>query len=171
MTPLPMQRQKPGLGFVFRHPAHFLAFGFGSGLAPVAPGTFGSLVAIPIAWFLLPALSPIGYACVVITAFAVGVWACDVTGRALGIPDHGGIVWDEVVAMLLVLWLVPLTPVWIVAAFLLFRFFDIVKLPPANYFDRHWKHGLGVMMDDIAAAGHTLIVLAIALWVVRSMGW
>ena len=156
------ERQKPGVRFVFAHPAHFLAFGYGSGLAPIAPGTFGSLVAIPIAWFLLPALSPVMYACVVIAAFGVGVWACDVTGRALGIADYGGIVWDEVVAMLIVLWFVPLTLPWIVAAFLLFRLFDIVKLPPADYFDRHWKHGVGVMMDDIAAAGHAVIVLVIA---------
>ena len=157
------ERQKPGLRFVFAHPAHFLAFGFGSGLAPVAPGTFGSLVGIPIAWFLIPALSPVMYACVVVAAFGVGVWACDVTGRALGIADYGGIVWDEVVAMLIVLWFVPLTLPWIIAAFLLFRLFDIVKLPPASYFDRNWKHGLGVMMDDVAAAGHTVIVLLVAL--------
>ena len=162
----PRERQKPGLRFVFAHPAHFLAFGFGSGLAPIAPGTFGSLVGIPIAWFLLPVLSPVMYACVVVAAFGVGVWACDVTGRALGIADYGGIVWDEIVAMLIVLWFVPLTLPWIVAAFLLFRLFDIVKLQPARYFDRNWKHGAGVMMDDVAAAGHTVIVLLIArhLW-------
>lgn len=163
----PPPRRKPGAGFVFSHPAHFIAFGFGSGLAPVAPGTFGSLVAIPIAWWLLPVLSSAAYAGVIIASFALGVWACGVTGRALGIADYGGIVWDEIVAMLIVLWAVPLTPAWIVAAFLLFRVFDIIKLPPANYFDRHWKNGLGVMMDDIAAAGHTLIVLAAALWMWR----
>jgi phosphatidylglycerophosphatase A len=168
-APAPL-RQKPGPAFVFRHPAHFIAFGFGSGLAPVAPGTFGSLVGIPIAWLLLPALSDVGYACVVIAAFALGVWACDVTGRALGIADYGGIVWDEVVAMLLVLWVVPLTPAWIAAAFLLFRVFDIVKLPPARYFDRNWKHGLGVMMDDIAAAGQTVIVLLAAQWIAQRVG-
>ena len=156
------QRQKPGLRFVFAHPAHFLAFGFGSGLAPIAPGTFGSLVGIPIAWLLLPALSPVMYATIVVAAFGVGVWACDVTGRALGIADYGGIVWDEIVAMLIVLWLVPFTIPWVVAAFLLFRLFDIVKLPPARFFDRKWKHGAGVMMDDVAAAGHTVIVLVIA---------
>ena len=164
-------RQQPGVAFVFAHPAHFIAFGFGSGLAPIAPGTAGSLVAIPIAWLLLPSLTTVGYACVVIAAFALGVWACDVTGRALGVADHGGIVWDEIVAMLIVLWSVPLTLPWIVAAFVLFRIFDIVKLPPARYFDRRWKHGLGVMMDDIAAAGHAVIVLVVALWLVRRMGW
>ena len=161
--PTPPTRQKPGVGFVLSHPAHFIAFGFGSGLAPIAPGTFGSLVAIPIVWWLLPLVGNVAWACVIAVSFAIGVWACGVTGRALGIADYGGIVWDEVVGMMLVLWIVPLTPVWIAAAFLLFRVFDIVKLPPANYFDRHWKNGLGVMMDDIAAAGHALIVLAIAL--------
>jgi phosphatidylglycerophosphatase A len=160
-------RAKANLRFVLRHPAHFIAFGFGSGLAPIAPGTFGSLVAMPIAWWLLPWTGDAIYACVVAVAFAIGVWACDVTGRALGIADYGGIVWDEVVAMLLVLWMVPMTIAWYVAAFLLFRVFDIIKLPPANYFDRHWKHGLGVMMDDIAAAGHTAIVLAVGLWLAR----
>ena len=147
--------------FVFSHPAHFIAFGFGSGLAPIAPGTFGSLVGIPLALWLLPAYGDIGYGIIVAIAFVLGCFACQITGRRLGVADYGGIVWDEVVAMMLVLWLVPLTPLWIGLAFLLFRFFDIVKLPPARYFDQHWKHGLGVMMDDIAAAAHTLIALAL----------
>ena len=163
MSDVNVDRSQPGVAFVFRHPAHFIAFGFGSGLAPIAPGTFGSLVGIPFAYWLLPAYGHTVYAMVLAVFFAIGVWACGVTGRALGIADYGGIVWDEVVGMMLVLWIVPLTPVWIAAAFLLFRIFDIVKLPPANYFDRHWKNGLGVMMDDIAAAGHALIVLAIAM--------
>ena len=164
MSPPDVQRPKPDLAFVFSHPAHFLAFGFGSGLAPIAPGTFGSLVGIPLALWLLPACGIAIYVVILLVAFAIGVWACDVTGKALGVADHGGIVCDEVVAMMLVLAFVPLTPSWIVAAFLLFRLFDIIKLWPAGYFDRRWKHGLGVMMDDIAAAAHTLIVLALAMW-------
>ena len=147
--------------FVSGHPAHFIAFGFGSGLAPVAPGTFGSLVAIPLTLWLLPAYGDSGFGLIVAGAFAIGVWACDVTGKRLGIADYGGIVWDEVVAMMLVLWFVPLRPGWIVLAFLLFRLFDIIKLPPARQIDTHWKSGLGVMLDDIVAAVHTLIVLAI----------
>ena len=157
------RRVKANLAFVFSHPAHFIAFGFGSGLAPIAPGTFGSLVGIALAWWLLPACGNTIYAAILVAWFGIGVWACEVTGKTLGIADYGGIVWDEVVAMMLVLWFVPLTPFWIAAAFFIFRFFDIFKLPPASYFDRQWKHGLGVMMDDIAAAGHSLIVLAILL--------
>jgi phosphatidylglycerophosphatase A len=147
--------------FVFGHPAHFIAFGFGSGLAPVAPGTFGSLLGIPLTLWLLPAYGDLGFGLIIAGAFLIGVWACDLTGKRLGITDYGGIVWDEVVAMMLILWLVPLRPGWILLAFLLFRLFDIIKLPPARQIDAHWKSGLGVMLDDIAAAGHTLIVLAI----------
>jgi phosphatidylglycerophosphatase A len=151
------------LRFVIGHPAHFIAFGFGSGLAPFAPGTFGSLVAIPLTLWLLPAYGDIGFGLIILGAFVLGVWVCDITGRRLGIADYGGIVWDEVVAMMLVLWLLPaLTWVWIGFAFVLFRIFDIIKLPPAHYFDVRWKNGFGVMMDDIAAALHTLLVLALA---------
>lgn len=157
-----MPRVNADWRFVTGHPLHFLAFGFGSGLAPIAPGTFGSLVAIPLTLWLLPACGDVGYGLILAGAFAIGVWACEVTGRRLGIADYGGIVWDEVVAMMLILWLVPLTFGWILAAFLLFRLFDIVKLPPARQIDASWKNGFGVMMDDIAAALHTLIVLAIA---------
>ena len=147
--------------FVVSHPAHFIAFGFGSGLAPIAPGTFGSMVAIPLTLWLLPAYGDVGFGLIVAAAFVLGVWVCDTTGKRLGITDYGGIVWDEVVAMMLVLWFIPLTAWWILLAFLLFRLFDIVKLPPAGYFDTRWKNGFGVMLDDIAAAVHTLIVLAI----------
>jgi phosphatidylglycerophosphatase A len=155
------------LRFVVAHPAHFIAFGFGSGLAPVAPGTFGSLVGIPITLWLLPAYGDIGFGFIVLGAFLLGVWVCDVTGKRLGIADYGGIVWDEIVAMMLILWLVPaLTWGWITLAFVLFRIFDIVKLPPARHFDARWKNGFGVMMDDVAAAFHTLVVLAIAQRVV-----
>jgi phosphatidylglycerophosphatase A len=155
--------------FVFGHPAHFIAFGFGSGLAPFAPGTFGSMVGIPLTLWLLPAYGDVGFGLIVLGALMLGFWACDVTGRRLGIADYGGIVWDEVVAMMLVLWLLPsLTWIWIGIAFVLFRVFDIVKLPPARYFDTRWKNGVGVMMDDIAAAFHTLIVLALMQ---RITGW
>jgi phosphatidylglycerophosphatase A len=147
--------------FVCGHPAHFIAFGFGSGLAPVAPGTFGSLVGIPLTLWLLPAYGDLGFGLIVAGAFLIGVWACDLTGKRLGVTDYGGLVWDEIVAMMLILWFVPLRPWWILGAFLLFRLFDIIKLPPARQIDAHWKSGLGVMLDDIAAAVHTLIVLAI----------
>lgn len=157
------------LAFVLRHPAHFLAFGFGSGLAHKAPGTFGTLVAFPLYWFLAPRLSDAWFLLLLIWLFAIGVWACELTGRALQSPDHGGMVWDEIVAMLLVLFFTPPGWYWSLLAFTLFRFFDIVKPPPIRYFDQHWKGGLGVMFDDIVAAGYALLCMALikgglAIW-------
>ena len=120
--------------FVVSHPAHFIAFGFGSGLSPFAPGTFGSLVAIPLTFWLLPAYGDTGCFLILLGAFALGVWVCDITGKRLGITDYGGIVWDEVVAMMLVLWLLPaLTWMWVGFGFVMFRIFDIIKLPPAGH--------------------------------------
>ncbi|GAB1232263.1 phosphatidylglycerophosphatase A [Ferrigenium sp. UT5] len=152
---------QPGWRFLFSHPAHLLSFGFGSGLARKAPGTFGTLVAFPFYWYLAPRLSDMLFLLVLIWAFAIGVWVCDITGRALGVADYGGIVWDEVVAFLLVLFFTPNEPAWQLLAFLLFRFFDIVKPPPIRHFDQHWHGGLGVMFDDLLAAGYALLCLAI----------
>jgi phosphatidylglycerophosphatase A len=155
-------KKTPTLTFLFSHPAHFLALGFGAGLSPVAPGTVGTLVALPLAALLHATTDDIGYTIVVAIAFAVGVWAADRTGRDLGVADHGAIVWDEVVAFLLVLFFVGADPLQQVFAFLLFRLFDIVKPPPARFIDNEWHHGFGVMADDIVAALYTVIVLA--LW-------
>jgi phosphatidylglycerophosphatase A len=154
-------RVKPGWRFLFSHPAHLLSFGFGSGLARRAPGTFGTLVAFPIYWFLAPRLSEAMFLLVLIWAFAIGVWVCDITGKALGDADYGGIVWDEIVAMLLVLFFTPPSWEWWLLAFALFRFFDIVKPPPIRYFDSNWHGGLGVMFDDLLAAGYALLCLAV----------
>ena len=148
---------------MLRRPAHFIAFGGGIGLAPFAPGSFGTLLAWPIFWFLYPRLGPVAYFAVLVVLFAIGVWACDATGRALGIPDHGGMVWDETVAFLVILFfVVPYGGYWEIAAFVLFRFFDIVKPPPIRYYERLVKGGFGVMIDDILAAFYTLLVLALA---------
>ncbi|GAB4115811.1 MAG: phosphatidylglycerophosphatase A [Sideroxydans sp.] len=152
---------QPDWRFLFSHPAHLLSFGFGSGLARKAPGTFGTLVAFPFYWYLAPRLSDMLFLLVLIWAFAIGVWVCGITGRALGMADYGGIVWDEVVAFLLVLFFTPNEPAWQLLAFALFRFFDIVKPQPIRYFDQHWHGGLGVMFDDIVAAGYALFCLAI----------
>jgi phosphatidylglycerophosphatase A len=154
--------QVPSPGFLVRHPAHFIALGFGAGLAPVAPGTFGTLVAFPLAAWALPIFGNLGYVLLCVALFALGCWASGVTGKALGQPDHGAIVWDEVVAFMLVLWVIPAGDAWAIAAFLLFRFFDIVKPPPARVIDLHWKTGFGVMADDLVAAFYT--ALALALW-------
>jgi phosphatidylglycerophosphatase A len=149
--------------FLLRHPAHFIALGGGAGLIPFAPGTFGTLLALPIFWLLGPGVIevPAIYLAGVAVLFSVGIWACQVTGRALGSADHGSMVWDETVAFLLVLFFTPVYSYWQALAFVLFRFFDIVKPPPIRYYERTFKGGLGVMIDDLAAAFYTLLVLAI----------
>ena len=153
---------RPGIHFAFSHPAHFLAFGFGTGLARFAPGTVGTLVAFPIYWLTAPVYPPAVMLALVAVLFAIGVWACDITGRHLGIADHGGMVWDEVVAFLLVLIVCPDDPWWQAAAFVLFRIFDVLKPPPIRQAEVRFKGGFGVMFDDILAAGYTLLVLALA---------
>jgi phosphatidylglycerophosphatase A len=172
MTPAP-KSSTPVLGgrsmlqFMRRHPAHLLAQGFGSGLSPIMPGTSGTLfgwasfVALTTAW---PAwFSPLHWAWIIVAGFAVGTWACGKTGRDMGVSDHGSMVWDEIIAFWLVmLFVMPAGFGTQLGAFVLFRFFDMVKPPPIKYFDRHVKGGFGVMWDDIVAAFYTLLV--IALW-------
>ena len=151
----------PSLAFLFRHPAHFIALGFGAGLAPVAPGTFGTLVAIPIAALLRAHGSNAVFAAAIVVYALIGIWAAQVTGRDLGVPDHGAIVCDEIVAFLLVLFFVGDDGVRVALAFAVFRFFDIVKPPPIRQLDAALKNGVGVMVDDLLAAGYTLLVLAL----------
>jgi phosphatidylglycerophosphatase A len=152
----------PPARFLLHHPAHLIACGFGSGLAPVAPGTFGTL----FAWFSFPWVyhgmgSDAAFGLFLVAAFALGVWACDITGRALGVIDHGSIVWDEIVPFWAVLLFTPGGWLWQVGAFLWFRFYDIVKPYPASYFDQKVKSGFGVMMDDLVAAAYTVLTLAV----------
>ncbi|MDB5763657.1 MAG: phosphatidylglycerophosphatase [Herminiimonas sp.] len=158
---------KPDARFMLSHPAHMIAQGFGSGLAPFMPGTFGTL----FAWLSFALLSarwpdvftPLSWAIIIGAGFIAGVWSCSKTGHDLGIADHGSMVWDEIIAFWLVLlFMTPAgfrTQLW---AFIWFRFFDMVKPAPIGYFDRHFKGGFGVMWDDIVAAFYTL--LAFALW-------
>jgi len=146
--------------FAFAHPADVVAFGFGAGLAPVAPGTAGTLVAWPLGWALGAAMSPASLVALAALFFALGVWACGVTGRRLGVADHGGMVWDEMVAFLLVLAVVPRALDWQAAAFVLFRAFDIAKPWPIRDLEKRFSGGFGVMFDDLIAAGYTLLVLA-----------
>lgn len=153
---------RPNWRFVLGRPAHFIAFGFGAGLAPVAPGTFGTLLAFPLYWLIYPRVEAGEYLLVVALLFGLGVWACDATGRAIGARDYGGMVWDETVAFLLVLFFAPASLFSQAVAFLLFRLFDILKPPPIRYYDRTMKNGFGVMLDDLFAAFYTLIVFAIA---------
>lgn len=152
---------KPTLRFLFQHPAHFVALGFGAGLSPFAPGTFGTLVAIPIALLLDAYASEMAFVAVIVALFVLGTWTAQVTGRALHVPDHGSIVVDEVAAFLLVLYFTGVTPLRIAVAFALFRFFDIVKPPPIRQLDAAMKNGFGVMLDDVLAALYALVVFAI----------
>lgn len=151
----------PSLKFLFAHPAHFLACGCGSGLAPWAPGTFGTLFAWATFPLFHPYFSDFSLLAALAAAYLLGIWLIDITGAALGDPDHGSIVWDEIVPFWLVLLLTPDTWLWQIAAFALFRYFDITKPQPARYFDTHVKNGFGVMADDLVAAGYTLLSLAL----------
>lgn len=151
---------QPDLAFVHSRFAHFLAFGAGVGLSRLAPGTFGTLVAFPLFWSLNSLLEPIALLLAIDILFIVGIWACGITGKALSAHDHPGMVWDEIVAFMLVLYFIPDHWLWSIAAFTLFRFFDILKPPPIKYFERKFRGGIGVMFDDLLAAFYTLLCLA-----------
>ncbi|QZA79077.1 phosphatidylglycerophosphatase A [Deefgea tanakiae] len=147
--------------FLFSHPAHFIALGFGSGLAKVAPGTWGTIAALPLFALLQMGFSNLTIALFCIPAFALGVWASEVTGRALGVSDYGGIVIDEIVAMWLVLCVAPASIAGWVLAFVLFRLFDVLKPWPIRWLDQYVKGGFGVMIDDILAAVFAIIPLVL----------
>ena len=150
------------------NPLHLLSLGFGSGLSPFAPGTCGTLVAIPL--YLLLAQLPLWYyLAAVAVAFAIGVYLCGYTSKALGEHDHSGIVWDEFVGFWITMIAVPATWQWILAGFVLFRLFDIVKPWPVKVADAKVKGGFGIMFDDVLAALYALIVLQFALRVVNSL--
>jgi phosphatidylglycerophosphatase A len=154
----------PTVGFMLAHPAHFIALGFGTGLSPFAPGTVGTLLGFPVYWVasgLFASYGPLALLALIAAMFLLGVWACARTGRDLGIADHGGMNWDEIVAFQLVLLLTPETWQWQAFAFIGFRFFDVVKPPPIRQVDARLKGGLGVMLDDILAAGYTLLAMAL----------
>jgi phosphatidylglycerophosphatase A len=145
---------------VRRRAAHFIAFGAGIGLSSAAPGTAGTLAAFPLFWVLGYFLDAADFLLLIGAMFIVGIWACAVTGKALGSHDHGGMVWDEIVAFLLVLVFTPKSLIWQAFAFLLFRVFDIIKPPPIRYYDNKLRGGFGVMFDDMLAAFYALLCLA-----------
>ena len=150
------------------HPAHFFGLGFGSGLVPKAPGSFGTIVGLPLFWLISDyALST--QLIVIATLFIVGIYFCDVAGKALGVSDHGAIVWDEIVAMMLVLAFTPrLLFAWFLA-FCLFRLFDIWKPFPIRQFDAKLKNGFGVMFDDLLAALYAIFSLKLILWTITAI--
>ena len=148
---------------VLTDPVHFLAFGFGTGLSPFAPGTVGSLVGVLFAWLTLDLGLPVqlGVAAGIVLS---GIWICGESARRIGVHDHGGIVWDEIAGMYVTLLLAPpAIGAWILA-FLLFRAFDIIKPWPIRDLDHRLKGGLGIMLDDLAAALYALILLALYRW-------
>lgn len=148
---------------VMTDPVHFLAFGFGSGLAPKAPGTAGSVAGILVAWAFLPLPMTLRLAVGVLIAL-VGIWICGESARRIGVHDHPGIVWDEIAGIYLTLLVVPAQITWWLAAFGLFRLFDIWKPWPIRDLDHRLGGGLGIMLDDLAAALYALLLLA-------SYGW
>ena len=143
-------------------PRHFLSLGFGSGLAPIAPGTAGTLAAIPV-YLLVAGLDPWLYFAITLVLFLLGVYLCDYTSRYLGVHDHSAIVWDEVVGYLLTMWLVPLSLASVVLGFFAFRLFDVWKPWPIRLLDRRVAGGLGIMLDDIAAAVYAGVTVHIVL--------
>ena len=149
---------------VWRNPVHFAAFGFGSGAAPVAPGTFGTLMGVAL-YLLLPSMTWTLYLLFLLVATLVGIWLCDRTARDIGVHDHGGIVWDEFVGYWITMFMAPEGWPWIVAGFALFRLFDILKPWPISWLDRHVKGGFGVMVDDVLAGVMALICLQAAAYI------
>ena len=151
---------------VWHDPAFFIAFGFGSGLLPKAPGTWGTLVAIPV--YLLLANTPwYIYLTITLVAFLLGIFVCNIVSQALGEHDYPGIVWDEVVGYLLTMFLAPSGLIWVVAGFILFRIFDIWKPQPIRWVDERVHGGLGIMLDDVLAAIPAWIIMQLLAWYFR----
>jgi phosphatidylglycerophosphatase A len=162
-----MPVKRPSVTFMLSHPVHWISLGFGSGLSPVMPGTMGTLFGW-LSFYVLTMrwpdiFTPIVWGAIIVLGFVAGIWFCDKTGRALGVPDHGAIVWDEIISIWLVmLFVMPASFSAQLVAFLIFRAFDMIKPPPIRQFERRFKNGFGVMGDDLIAAFFTLLVLA--LW-------
>ena len=141
---------------LIKRPVCFIGLGFGSGLAPVAPGTFGTIAAIPI-YLLMQNLSLVTYLILTLIGFILGVWICERSAEWLGREDPGAVVWDEIVGYLITMIAAPTGWFWILTGFVLFRFFDIFKPWPISYVDKKIGGGLGIMLDDILAGLATVI--------------
>lgn len=157
----------PDARFLLSHPAHFIALGFGSGLAPAAPGTVGTLAGLGLYWLLAQVAPPLVIAFLAIPAFFLGVWACERTGRDLGVQDHGAMVWDEIVAFLPLAALASSSLVLQGVAFLLFRLFDIWKPYPIRLVEAKVKGGMGVMVDDLMAGAYAYIAFVLFIVVMH----
>jgi phosphatidylglycerophosphatase A len=157
-----MAEVKPSFQQLLRNPVHFLAFGFGSGLAPKAPGTAGTLVAL-LLWPILATMPLTIYLSIVAVAAVGGFYLCGKTASDLGVHDHQGIVWDEIAGFWLAMTAVPVTWTWMVAGFVLFRLFDIWKPWPIGWLDKQVGGGLGIMLDDLVAGLFTWVLLFLAI--------
>ena len=151
----------PG-GFI-RHPVHFLALGFGSGYVPKLPGTAGTLVGV-LLYFIMQPLNIIIYLGITFSLLLIGIWLCGKTAADLGVHDHSSIVWDEIVGYLITMIMAPSGWIWMLAGFVLFRFFDICKPWPVSWADKKLGGGLGIMLDDVIAAIYGLVVLQIIVY-------
>lgn len=141
---------KSTANFRLLNPIHFLALGFGSGLAPKAPGTFGTLAAVPL-FLLLAPLSSSSYLILILIMSVTGIYICGKAAEDAGVPDHGAIVWDEFVGFLITMFLIPVTWQTVLVGFILFRIFDILKPWPISFLDKNCHGGFGIMIDDIVA--------------------
>jgi len=148
---------------VWQDPVYFIAFGFGSGLMPIAPGTWGTLAAIPL-YLLIMGSHWSFYLSLTLLAFILGVWVSDKVSDELGVHDYKGIVWDEVVGYLLTMFLAPPGIKWMLLGFILFRIFDIWKPQPIGYVDQKVHGGMGIMLDDVLAAIPAWLILQILAW-------
>lgn len=146
------------------NPVHFLALGFGSGLAPKMPGTFGTLAALPMVVLLSYYASFSGYLIVTIVVAIAGIWICGKAAKDMEVHDDSSIVWDEVAGMLITMLAVPLSWQTLLAGFVLFRFFDILKPWPISYLDKHIHGGFGIMIDDVLAGIFAMGILHISLF-------
>jgi len=145
-----------------KHPIHFLAFGFGSGLFPKAPGTAGTVAAIPLL-YLMSFLTNIQYLIVLTVIIIAGIWLCGQSSKLLGVHDHPGIVWDEFAGLFVAMIAVPFTWGTVVAGFILFRLFDILKPWPISWLDKKISGGMGIMLDDLVAGAFALAILHLLL--------
>jgi len=148
---------------VLRDPVNFLAFGFGTGLAPVAPGTFGSIPGVLLFWLTLEFGLYVQLGIAAVLALT-GIWICGESARRIGVHDHGGIVWDEITGMYITLLVAPFTVTGWVLAFALFRAFDIVKPWPIRDLDHRLGGGSGIMLDDLVAALYAAVILGLYRW-------
>ena len=146
---------------LFAHPANFLALGAGSGLSPLAPGTVGTIAAIPVLLLMTEQLWL--YIGILLVMFGVGLWCCGACATYLGVHDHPGIVWDEWVGYLITMIAVPRSFYWVLAGFVLFRFFDVLKPWPISWIDRRVHGGLGIMLDDVIAGLFAALILQAAV--------